>query len=230
MTRSAGSADTVHIIFRFCRHVIVDDMRQIANIQSARRNIRCNEHANLAFLEAVECVLSVNLRFIAVNRTCADMGAVQIMRHSIAARLGAHKYQRAVQLRITQRVQQQLFLVFTIYKIHRLINFFHGCGDRIDFYAREVIFEQPLDQRLHGFRHGCGKQQRLHVIVLAHAADNAFHIVDKSHVQHAIRLIEHKQFNVLQINVSLTAQIVESARRCHEDIDTGAQCFGLVVL
>ena len=158
------------------------------------------------------------------------MGAVQIMRHSIAARLGAHKYQRAVQLRITQRVQQQLFLIFPIYKIHRLINFFHGCGDRIDFYAREVIFEQALDQRLHGFRHGCGKQQRLHVIVLTHTADNAFHIIDKSHVQHAIRLIEHKQFNVLQINVSLTAQIVESARRCHEDIDTGAQCFGLVVL
>ena len=226
---AAGASDAVHVVFRLVGHVVVDDVRQLADVQTARGDVRRHEHADLALLEAVERVLPVQLGFVAVDGARADVGARQIVRHLVRPRLGAHEDERAVKRRVAQRVQQQLLLVLPVDEIHRLIDGLHRGGNRRHLDLGKVLLEQALDQLLHRLRHGSGKQQRLHLAV-AHALQDALHVVDKAHVQHAVGLVEHEQLDVLQIDIALSAQVVEAAGRGDEHIDARAQRFRLVVL
>ncbi len=47
---------------------------------------------------------------------------------------------------------------------------------------------------------------------------HAFHIVYKSHVQHAIRLVQHEDFQAIQPNQSLPDKIVQLTGSGDEDI------------
>src|SRR5688572_7088931 len=53
--RAASSANAMNVILRLLRHVIVDDVRYSSHVQSALRDVGCNENANLSALEVVEC-------------------------------------------------------------------------------------------------------------------------------------------------------------------------------
>ena len=55
--RSAGSsctADSMNVGFRDVGHVVVDDVRNILDVDTASRYVRGHEHAHLAVFEAVE--------------------------------------------------------------------------------------------------------------------------------------------------------------------------------
>ena len=204
-------------------------MGQLTDIQTTCCNIRGNQYPDFPFFKTIECILPVNLRFIAMNGIRTYTGTAELPGNLVCTGLGAHKNQCPIQLRITQGIQQQLFLIFPVHKIYRLVNGLHRSGYRIDFYPGKIFLEQPLDQRLYRFRHGSGKQQGLH-FMLTHALDDAFHIVNKAHIQHTVRFIQNKQFNVLQINIALTAQVIQPSRRCHQHIHTGTEGFGLIIL
>ena len=204
-------------------------MGQLTDIQTARRDIRGNQHPDFPFFKAVERILPVNLGFIAMNGIRTHTGTAQLTGNLVRTGLGTHKYQCTIQLRVTQGIQQQLFLVFPIDKIHRLVNGLHGGGYRIDLYPGKILLEQPLDQGLYRFGHGSGKQQGLH-FMLTHALDDAFHIINEAHIQHTVGFIQNKQFNVLQINIALSAQVIQPSRRCHQHIHSGAEGLGLVIL
>jgi len=48
---AAGAPDAMYIVFGDLRHVEVDDMRELVDIQAAGRNVRGHQHPDLAVLE-----------------------------------------------------------------------------------------------------------------------------------------------------------------------------------
>jgi hypothetical protein len=54
--------------------------------------------------------------------------------------------------------------------------------------------------------------------------------VNKTHVQHTIRLVEHEHLHIVQVDVALVHQIDQAPRRRHEDIGLLAERGDLTAL
>ena len=52
--RTAGTTNAVHVILGLLRHVVVDDQRDVLDVDTARGNVGGHQHAVLTALEAVE--------------------------------------------------------------------------------------------------------------------------------------------------------------------------------
>ena len=53
--RPPGSADAMDIIFRMFRDIVIDDVTDAGDVESARRDIGCDHHFVLATLESFQC-------------------------------------------------------------------------------------------------------------------------------------------------------------------------------
>src|SRR5206468_3646597 len=81
---------------------------------------------------------------------------------------------------------------------------------------------EPLDL----WRQGCREQKRLPI--RRNFFDNAAHVRQKTHVQHAIDFIEHKNFYILQRHRALLEQIEQSSRSGHENINPALEFLALL--
>ena len=57
--------------------------------------------------------------------------------------------------------------------------------------------------------------------------DDPAHVWEKTHVEHAIDFVEHKNLDVAKIQRPLLEQIEKTAGRCRDDIDTARGFFAL---
>ena len=62
----------MNIVFGIVRQLVVDDIFELLNIQSARGHIGGHQRANLALLKIFQCFLTRTLGFIAVDRLGLD--------------------------------------------------------------------------------------------------------------------------------------------------------------
>ena len=76
--------------------------------------------------------------------------------------------------------------------------------------------EQLVDQAPHLLGHGGGEEESL--LFLRQPLENLFHIVDKAHVQHPIRLVQDEDLQPGQVDIALLVQVCQPARGCHQNI------------
>jgi hypothetical protein len=68
---SAGArraADAMHVVRRILRQIVVEDVADVGNVQTARGDVRCNEHSQLAFVEIAQEFQAFVLRHVARKR------------------------------------------------------------------------------------------------------------------------------------------------------------------
>ena len=53
--------------------------------------------------------------------------------------------------------------------------------------------------------------------------DDAADIVDKAHIEHAIRFIQHQHFQIGEFHLALLVQVEQAPRRGHQNVDALAQ-------
>src|SRR5258708_14140597 len=68
------------------------------------------------------------------------------------------------------------------------------------------------------------------MFLLGKAGQYLTDIVDKAHIQHAVRLVKNKIFDISEVEQFLITKIKQSARGCYEDIDAATQRLNLGVL
>ncbi len=87
----------------------------------------------------------------------------------------------------------------------------------------QQFFRQGFDL----VREGGGEQQVLTLRrqLRQHAAD----IMDKAHIQHAVRFVQHQHFHLRQVDGVLMRQIEQTARRSDQHIDAATQFHHLRV-
>ena len=71
-TRAAGTAYAVYISFRYFRQLVVDHMRQLVYINTARRDVRCHKNTDVARIECTHRKLSCTLAFVAMYSRSAN--------------------------------------------------------------------------------------------------------------------------------------------------------------
>ena len=62
--RAARAANAMDVILRMLRHVVVDDVAHVRDVQSARGDVRGDEHFVFAFAETLQGLLAFLLRAV----------------------------------------------------------------------------------------------------------------------------------------------------------------------
>src|SRR4029077_19804854 len=77
-------------------------------------------------------------------------------------------------------------------------------------------------------RHGRREQQRLPL--LAAGGDDLPHVTDETHVQHAVRLVEDEDRNLVEAHMALRVEVEETSRRGDQNVDALLERLHLLAL
>jgi hypothetical protein len=92
--RACGAADAVHVRLGLMRQVVVEHVRDVIDIDAARRDITGNQNRRLARLEVRQRSLPRVLRLVPVNRLRTDARLVKLPHYAIGAMLRPRKHER----------------------------------------------------------------------------------------------------------------------------------------
>ena len=126
-----------------------------------------------------------------------------------------------------QHPYEKLSLFRLVGQINRLFDQFNSGGGRRDLHLDRVA-QQAVGQLFDFPGHRRGKKHRL--TLLRQSGDHLADIVDKAHIEHPVGLIEDKNFNRFEMNISLIDQVVEPAGGGDEKIDAAFQFICLRIL
>lgn len=96
--RAACASDAVHVVFRVQREVVVDDVRDTLDVDTARRDVGRNEHARAAVLEGLQRGDALILRAIRVQRHSDDVARLQLARDLVRAMLRAREDEHRLEM------------------------------------------------------------------------------------------------------------------------------------
>ena len=87
-TGTTGPADTVHIVFRNVRQLVIDHMGKLSDVESTRSDIRRNQHTNGSLLKSFQGASPCSLSLITVNRARLDTSLGEFFTQAIGSMLG----------------------------------------------------------------------------------------------------------------------------------------------
>ena len=216
-TGAGRAADAVYIGFRHLGQVVVEHMRQLADVNAAGCDVGRHQHLGLSGLESLQSGDAGTLALVAMDGRSRDALLGQVAGDLIRAVLGAAEHQRVLHRRVQvfDEPRQQEFFVALLDKIQALIDPIHRTGHRIHLDECRVV-QDAGSQLLDLLRHGRAEHQ---VLPLGRElGDDPLHVVDKAHIQHPVGLVQHKDLNVFQRNEPLPDQIVQAARAGDQNV------------
>ncbi len=143
-TGTTGAANAMNIVFGHRRQVIVDHVRQVINVQSARSDVGGHQYAYLIALELMQRLGARTLRFIAVDGGGGEAFAIELLGKAISAMFGAREHQHLLPLVGAHQMLQQRALVALVHRVDGLVD---GLGGSV---ARCHINACGLAQHLLG--------------------------------------------------------------------------------
>ena len=211
-----GAADAVHIRLGLHRKIEVDDMGDVVDVEAARGDIGGDEHGRAARAEGVEGARALVLRLVAVDRLGVDAVGLQLAREAVGAVLRLGEDDGALHRERVEEVDEELRLLRLEHEVELLVDAVDRARDRRHRHAHGIVEErvgEMADLLRHRRReeHGLARlrQQRRDL------ADR----LDKAHVEHAVRLVEHEELDLAEVDEPLLEEVDEATRRRDEDID-----------
>ena len=194
-------------------------MRHVVHVDSAGSDIRRDQYANLFALEVAQGFLPAVLALIAVNRGTLDTRLFEHARYLVCTVLGAAEYEHLFHLGMRkQKFLEERSLAALVDTVKFLMNAFDGCALRRHLDPHRVRAQNRRGKLRDIVGHGRAEEQVLPILRKErhYLAD----IVDKTHIEHAVGLVEHEEFQRLQRNGLLVDKIQEAARSRHQHVDT----------
>ena len=202
--------------FRLVGQVVVDDVRDVVDIEAAGGDVGGDQHAVLAGLKSVERALAGVLDLVAVDRLGRDAARFESCATTlVGAVLGAGEDQRASRSpgRAASRRAAAALLALVRHE-DRLLDPLGGRRDR----------RRPAT--VTGLRRICRPARRSSAAWWRRTAASAAcagslatmraDVVDEAHVEHAVGFVEHEDFDPREIDVALVHQVEQAAGRGDE--------------
>src|ERR1700742_2144002 len=114
-------------------------------------------------------------------------------------------------------MQEEAALVFLIDKVDRLLDGLGGGGRGGHFHLGRID-EDRAGQFLNFRRHRSREEQGM--LLLGKLGKDLTDVVYKTHVQHSVRFIEDKIFDLVEVKQLLIAEIEQAARSGYQDVYT----------
>ena len=222
--RATGAADAVHVVFWFLRDVVVDDVGDAGDVDTAGRDIGGDHDFVLAGLKAFEGLDALILGAVGVEDGDGVIGGFEAAGDFIGAVFGARKHDHTVELGLSeQRFEEFKFLVVS-HGIERVVNGFVDRASDADLDFGRIAQGKRGDGRDLG-RNGRGEEQRL--ALARTAGDDVFDGGQKTHVEHAVHFVEDQDVDVAQADLAGLQVIDEAAGRGDDDVDAAFELGAL---
>ena len=214
----------MYVVFGHVRQIVIDHVRELFDIESARGEIGGNQHAHLARLEIRQRLGARALTLVTVNCRRRYAGTPQLMREAIRAMLGARKYQHLFPVAGFHQMREQCAFAILAHRMHALRHQLGLCIAPRHLHHHRVG-QQAIGQRANVVGEGRREQQILPL--LGQQRQNALHVVNETHIKHAVGFIQHQNFHLRQIHRLLVGVIEQAARCRHQYVDARFQRIDL---
>ena len=109
--RAAGAADAMDVILRMLRHVVIDDVADVRDVQSARGDVRGDEHFVSAVAKAAQGLFAFALGAVGMQHGHGVVVALEQVRDAVGAVFRAAEDDHRVVIHAVQQFEQQVGLL-----------------------------------------------------------------------------------------------------------------------
>src|SRR5271154_5124915 len=217
---SSGASHAMDEILGDLRQIVVDDLRDVVHVNAAGGEIGGHEDAGTPLLESGERRGPLRLRAPAVNQRRGETFAGQAEREAFGSALGAREDQAAALVLGEQPAQNIEFAIGGDFEgLHA--NVFGGLQHRAELDANRMTHVIVNQVRNGGFERG-GEAKRLPVFW--HERYDPANRGKKSHVEHAIGLVENEDAHGAEIHELAIEKILETSRSSDDEASSLAKC------
>ncbi len=216
---TAGTADTVHVIFRHVWQLEVHYLGQLVDVEAAGGDVGRDQHLDAAILEAGQGASTGPLALVAVDGGGADAVLLKLLGNPVGDVLGAGKHQHLLPVVAGDEVAQQGNLVGLVARVHQLLDALGGAVARGHFDHRRVV-QEASGQLANFVGEGGGEEQVL--TLFRQQSQDAADIADKAHVEHAVRFVQHQDLDFVELDGVLVVKVHQTARAGHQHVQTTA--------
>ncbi len=216
----AGAADAVHVRLGVVRDVVVDDMRDAFDVQTARGDVGGDQDVDRAVLERGDRALTLGLVDVTVDGRSRETAGREPLGDLLGGLLGADEHDHRVALFDLEHPRQRVQLARTGHLDEPLRDVLGGGGLGLDRDLDRIV--QVLGGDLaDGRRHG-GREQR-HLLVLRGVGEDPLDLFGEAHGEHFVGLVEHQVVQVRQIQRAALEVIDHPARGTHHHLRPAPQ-------
>ena len=225
IARTTRTTDTMHVALRILRQRVIDYVCEVYDVDTARRNVRSHQDVGLARLELAQNLLALRLRHIAVQTFGRIASLLQTVRDLIDRNLRATK-DNAIELRLhIDNASQRIELITLAHLEIDLIGQIR-CN-LLSLNSQQLrLTHIRLRQTHNSFGHRCREQQ--HTTLLVHCRHNRLDILDETHIEHLVSLVQHHIIDRREVERAATDVVQHSTGCTHNDIDTARQTTQLL--
>ncbi|KXZ60313.1 hypothetical protein Mlaev_01719 [Microbacterium laevaniformans] len=226
LARTAGASGAVQVGLLVVRDRVVDDVGHIVDVDSARRDVRRDEHVLLAGLERGHRPLARLLAHVAVHRARVEPAVVELVHQLLSGALGAGEDDRLAATLCLQDAGDHLILVERVRPVDQVLDVrlrqtLVGIGrPDVDRVAHEPACES--DDRA-----GHCRGEQLGVTHRCDLLEDLLDVGQEAEIEHLVGLVEDDLDRTAQIEQTLVVEVDEAARRADHDLRAGFQLVDL---
>ena len=213
--RATRTTDAVHVVFGDVRDFVVDDVRQVIDVDAACCDVGGDQCADVTGLEARQRLRTGALALVAVQCHGGDAILGQVVGHVVGAELGACEHQNLAPVVVANDVQQHFLLARTADGVNHLADALHRGVAWRDL-DRQRIAQQTAGEFADFVAEGGREQQAL--LFGRNQLQNLLHVMDEAHVEHTVGFVEDEDFNRGQVQKTLLCQVEQTAGCCHQHV------------
>ncbi len=217
---ATGAADAVDVGLGVVRNVVVDDVRDAVDVESARGDVGGDEDVEGAALELADGPLALRLHDVAVDGGRRVAPGPQLLGEVLGGLLGADEDDHRLEVLDLEDAGEgvELALVRDLYVPLRDVRRggrrrLHRDLDRVV----HVLLAHLADRARHG-----GREQR-DLLVLRSVGENALDVLLEAHLEHLVGLVEHQVLEVREVQCALLQVVDDPAGGADDDLRTAPQ-------
>ncbi len=217
----------MHVGLRNIWHLVVDDVFELVHVDTARGDISRDEDTSGLVFKIIERSLSRILSLVSVDSLRLDTLFRERTNDLVRTMLGPSEDERGFDAFVLQYLDEELTLVSPVHEVDTLLDNVNG---RRNWRNRHFLW--IVEDSMGEFHDLCRHRRReKEGLFLFREGGDEFHdVMDKSHIEHAVSLVEDKYLDIRERNMLLIHEVEETTWCCHEDIDSLAESGYLRVL
>ena len=222
---ASGPPDAVDIGLHALGNGVVDDVREVVDVDSARGDVGRDEQAELAGFEVVDDARALRLRDVSVQGVDGISAGGECIGEFIDVAAGfAENHGVKVVFHIDDTGEYFEF----VFAADLVVDLFGEIGaDGFGFCTDDfVVGAHELFRDGENFlRHGCGEHE--HALFGRRRGENPLDVVDESHVEHFVGFVENGELDFIEDEFFAFHEVDDASGRADDDVDSLIQFFEL---